>query len=137
VIHAVTSNGGMLGFSTYPHHLKGKSDCTLQDFCEMIARTAEKFGPQHLGIGTDLCQDQPDSVVEWMRVGRWSKEIDYGEGSKDNAGFPPMPSWFNDNRDFANIRTGLRATGLSEDEVDGIMGDNWLRFFDQNFTPRP
>ena len=133
VIRAVTENGGMLGFSMYPHHLKGKGDCTLQEFCEMIARTAEKYGAQHLGLGSDLCQDQPDSVVEWMRVGRWSKEIDYGEGTKDNAGFPPMPSWFGDNRDFGNIRAGLRATGLDDTEVDGIMGDNWHRFFTENF----
>ena len=135
VIRAVTQNGGMLGFSVYPHHLKGKSDCTLESFCQMIADTATKYGAEHLGIGTDLCQDQPDSIVEWMRVGRWTKEIDYGEGSASNPGFPPMPSWFNDNRDFGNIRKGLRATGLSEAEVDGIMGDNWYRFFETNFTP--
>ena len=78
VIEAVTANGGMLGFSLYPHHLKNKSSCTLREFCEMVARTADEFGAEHLAIGSDLCQDQPDSVVEWMRVGRWSKEIDYG-----------------------------------------------------------
>ena len=136
VIRAVTDSGGMLGFSVYPHHLKGKSDCTLESFCEMIARTAETYGPQNLGIGTDLCQDHPDSVVEWMRIGRWSKEIDYGEGSAAAPGFPPMPGWFNDNRDFGNIETGLRATGLSDKEVAGIMGDNWHRFYAENFTPR-
>lgn len=137
VIRAVTQNGGMLGFSTYPHHLKDKSDCSLTEFCEMIARSAERYGAEHLGIGTDLCQDQPDSVVEWMRVGRWTKEIDYGEGSKSVPGFPPMPDWFADNRDFANIEQGLRATGLSEAEVQGIMGGNWYRFFKDNFGPAP
>lgn len=137
VIRAVTQNGGMLGFSTYPHHLKDKSDCSLTEFCEMIARSAERYGAEYLGIGTDLCQDQPDSVVEWMRVGRWTKEIDYGEGSKSAPGFPPMPDWFADNRDFANIEQGLRATGLSEAEVQGIMGGNWYRFFKDNFGPAP
>ena len=24
------------------------------------------MGEGNVGIGTDLCQDQPDSVVEWM-----------------------------------------------------------------------
>jgi microsomal dipeptidase-like Zn-dependent dipeptidase len=137
VIRAVTENGGMFGFSLYPHHLKDKTDCTLQDFCEMIARTAETFGAEHLGIGTDLCQDQPDSIVEWMRVGRWSKEIDYGEGSAAAPGFPPMPDWFRGNRDFANIENGLRATGLNADEVAGIMGGNWYRFYAENFVPQP
>ena len=137
VIRAVTDNGGMLGFSLYPHHLKGGSDCTLQSFCEAIARTAERYGTQSIGIGSDLCQDQPDSVVEWMRVGRWSKEIDYGEGSAAAPGFPPQPDWFRDNRDFGNIEGGLRAVGMSEDEVAGIMGANWYRFYSENFTPSP
>ena len=136
VIRAVTQNGGMLGFSLYPHHLKDKSDCSLQRFCEMIARMADRYGVAHLGIGSDLCQDQPDSVVEWMRVGRWSKEIDYGEGSAANPGFPPQPAWFRDNRDFGNIEEGLRATGMSADEVGAIMGGNWYRFFEANFGPQ-
>ena len=135
VIEAVTSNGGMFGFSLYPHHLHNKTECTLDSFCTMIARTAERFGAEHLGLGTDLCQDQPDSVVEWMRVGRWSKEMDYGEGSAAAPGFPPMPEWFKDNRDFGNIEQGLRDFGMNVDEVSGIMGGNWYRFYAENFGP--
>ncbi len=135
VIRAVTQNGGMLGFSLYPHHLKDKTECTLESFCQMIADTAAKYGVEQLGIGTDLCQDQPDSIVEWMRVGRWSKEIDYGEGSASNPGFPPMPQWFKDNRDFGNIESGLAAVGMSADEVAAVMGGNWYRFFSENFAP--
>ena len=135
VIRAVTENGGMLGFSLYPHHLKDGSHCTLASFCEAIARAAETYGVDHIGIGSDLCQDQPDSVVEWMRVGRWSKEIDYGEGSAAAPGFPPMPTWFQDNRDFGNIEDGLAAVGMSPDEVAAVMGGNWYRFFADNFGP--
>lgn len=136
VIRAVTQNGGMMGFSLYPHHLRNKSDCTLENFCDMIADTVEKFGVEHFGIGSDLCQDQPDSVVEWMRVGRWSKDIDYGEGSASAPGFPVMPDWFRDNRDFVNIESGLRAKGFFDAEIAGLMGDNWYRFFQCNFTPQ-
>ncbi|WP_375253888.1 membrane dipeptidase [Yoonia sp.] len=135
VVRAVTQNGGMMGFSLYPHHLKGKGDCTVESFCQMVADAAEAFGVDHFGIGSDLCQDQPDSVVEWMRVGRWSKEIDYGEGSANAPGFPPMPAWFEDNRHFGNIADGLRAVGFSGDEVGKLMGGNWYRFFAENFRP--
>jgi microsomal dipeptidase-like Zn-dependent dipeptidase len=133
VIGALAQTGGMLGFSLYPHHLKGGTACQLDDFCTMIARTAERFGTHFMGIGTDLCQNQPDSVVEWMRAGRWTKSVDYGEGSKDAPGFPDMPSWFRDNRDFGNLSTGLRAVGFSGDEVAAIMGGNWERFFAASF----
>lgn len=135
VLRALGQSGGMLGFSVYPHHLKGGSACTLTDFCEMVARTADLMGIDHIGIGTDLCQDQPDSVVEWMRVGRWTKRIDYGEGSAAAPGFPPMPEWFADNRDFGTIAGGLRSVGMSADEVATVMGGNWRRFFDQSFGP--
>jgi len=135
VIRAVVENGGMMGFSIYPHHLKDKSGCRLQSFCEMIARAADRFGTSHFGIGSDLCQDQPDSVVEWMRTGRWTREIDYGEGSAAAPGFPEMPDWFQDNRDFGNIEKGLGQIGMDPEEIAGIMGGNWYRFFDANFGP--
>ncbi|MBU2994638.1 membrane dipeptidase [Octadecabacter sp. 1_MG-2023] len=135
VLKALVARGGMLGFSIYPHHLAGGSDCTLESFCQMIADAADRYGAQNLGIGTDLCQDQPDSVVEWMRVGRWSKAMDYGEGSAAAPGFPPMPVWFNDNRDFGNVAKGLLAVGLPQSDVDGIMGDNWHRFYAESFGP--
>lgn len=135
VVRAVVDNGGMMGFSLYPHHLRGKSDCTVDDFCQMIATAAERFGAQHFGIGSDLCQDQPDSIVEWMRVGRWSKDIDYGEGSASAPGFPEQPAWFRDNRDFGNIEQGLRRVGFDAAEIAGLMGGNWHRFFAENFTP--
>ena len=135
VLKALGESGGMLGFSLYPHHLKDGTNCTLDSFCTMIARTAELMGVSQIGIGSDLCQDQPDSVVEWMRVGRWTKDIDYGEGSAANAGFPPMPSWFQDNRHFDAIATGLHKQGFSQADVAGIMGENWLNFYDASFGP--
>lgn len=133
VIKALTARGGMLGFSLYPHHLKDGTNCTLESFCQMVAEAASRYGAENLGIGTDLCQDQPDSVVEWMRNGRWSKVMDYGEGSTSDAGFPPMPDWFEDNRHFDNLAKGLADIGFAQSEVDGIMGNNWLRFYDENF----
>ena len=136
VIHAVIENGGMFGFSIYPHHLKNKSGCTLQEFCEMIARCVDQFGIENLGIGSDLCQDQPDPVVEWMRVGRWTKDIDYGEGSADKPGFPDMPDWFRDNRDFGNLERGLRDVGMTTSETSAVLGGNWHRFYAANFTPQ-
>ncbi|MEM9435211.1 MAG: membrane dipeptidase [Pseudomonadota bacterium] len=133
VLSALTGTGGMLGFSIYPHHLKGSSACDLQGFCAMIAEAADRYGAENLGLGSDLCQDQPDSVVSWMRNGRWSKELDFGEGSAAAPGFPEQPAWFRDNRDFANIARGLADIGFDPGEVDGIMGGNWRRFYRKSF----
>ena len=136
VLKALAESGGILGFSMYPHHLKNKSACLLEEFCEMIARTAEMIGVERIGMGSDLCQNQPDRVVEWMRNGTWSIDRDFGEGSANSAGFPEQPEWFRDNRDFINIFSCLRRKGFSENEVKRIAGLNWLEFFEKSFAPQ-
>ena len=136
VLRALAESGGMLGFSVYPHHLQGGSGCTLDSFCSMIAQTAELMGIDRIGIGTDLCQDHPDSVVEWMRTGRWTKKIDYGEGSAAAPGFPDMPDFYRDNRDFGNLEAGLRAAGFDAEGAAKVMGGNWQAFFRQSFGPK-
>lgn len=134
VLKAIAESDGLLGFSAYPFHLRNGSDCTLTEYCEMIARTADLMGVEHLGIGTDLCQNQPVSILEWMRNGRWSKDMDYGEGSASNADWPRPLSWLRDSRDFPNLIAGLRKVGMSEDDVAGIMGKNWVALLERAAT---
>jgi microsomal dipeptidase-like Zn-dependent dipeptidase len=134
VLKALAESEGLLGFSLYPFHLKNGPDCTLTEFCDMVAQTADLMGVERLGIGTDLCQNQPLSILEWMRNGRWSKQMDYGEGSKSNADWPRPLSWFRDSRDFPNLTSGLQARGFSDKEVAQIMGQNWLDFFERSLT---
>jgi len=122
VIAALAETGGMLGFSLYPHHLAGGSGCTLEAFCTMVARTAERHGVGCLGIGSDLCRGQPDDVVAWMRNGRWSRE-------RPPAAFPEQPTWFRTSRDFQEIADGLAQAGFSRDEIAAILGGNWMRYF--------
>ena len=129
LLKALSENDGMLGLSLYPHHLKNNTDCTLESFCEMVAKTAEIMNVKNIGIGSDLCLRQPDSIVEWMRNGTWSKSRNYGEGSKNKPGFPKQPNWFEDARGFSNIENGLKKIGFSEIEIDGILGNNWYNFY--------
>tara|TARA_B110000971_G_scaffold203878_1_gene224758 strand:+ start:545 stop:1510 length:966 start_codon:yes stop_codon:yes gene_type:complete len=129
LLKTLGESGGMLGLSLYPHHLKGNTNCTLESFCEMTARTVEIIDIKNIGIGSDLCLKQPDSIVEWMRNGTWSKGKNFGEGSKNKPGFPKQPEWFKDARGFKNLESGLKKIGFSEDEINGILGNNWFNFY--------
>ena len=129
VLKALNDSGGMIGFSLYPHHLKDSTNCTLESFCEMIAETTKRISVKQIGIGSDLCIRHPDSIVDWMRNGTWTKTKDFGEGSVNNAGFPPQPSWFEDARGFDNLEQGLIKVGFSEEETHDILGNNWYNFY--------
>ena len=137
VIKSLIQSGGFLGFSLYPFHLPKGADCTVQDFCHMIADVAHMVGTENLGIGSDLCLGQPQSVLHWMRNGRWSKSIDYGEGNADNTGWPDALPWFSAPADMENIYNGLLQTGFSDTEAGNIIGGNWLRFLENGLRPMP
>ena len=129
LLKALADSKGMIGLSLYPHHLKDKSNCTLESFCEMAAKTAELIGVKHIGIGSDLCIGHPNSIVEWMRNGKWTKTKDFGEGSSSNPNFPKQPKWFEDARGFKNLEQGLKKVGFQEAEVNDILGNNWYNFY--------
>ena len=129
LLKALADSKGMLGLSLYPHHLKDTSNCTLESFCEMTAKTAELMGVKNIGIGSDLCIGHPNTVVEWMRNGTWTKTKDFGEGSSKNPNFPKQPKWFEDARGFKNLEEGLKKVGFQETEVNDILGNNWYNFY--------
>ena len=129
LLKILSDSGGILGLSLYPHHLKNNTNCTLESFCEMVAKTAEIINVTQIGIGSDLCLDHPDTVVEWMRNGSWSKTKNFGEGSKNKPGFPKQPDWFLDSRGFSNIEKGLKKVGFSDTETHGTLGNNWYNFY--------
>ena len=129
LLKTLSESGGMLGLSLYPHHLKNNSECKIESFCEMVARTVDIMGVKNIGIGSDLCLNQPDNVVEWMRNGTWTKVKNYGEGNKNKPGFPKQPNWFEDARGFNNLNSGLKNIGFKEIEINGILGNNWFNFY--------
>ena len=135
VLKALSQSGGMLGFSMYPFHLNNGPDCTLDDFCGMIMDCAEVMGIDHIGIGSDLCQNWGYETLEWMRSGTWTFKPDYGEGSAQNADWPRQPDWFESSKDFGNIASGLTNKGMPQGDIEKVMGLNWLNFFTSGFGP--
>ena len=129
LLKTLADSGGMLGLSLYAHHLKDSSNCSLESFCEMTAKTADLIGVKNIGIGSDLCLNHPNSVVEWMRNGTWTKAKNYGEGSKEKPGFPKQPDWFVDARGFKNLENGFKKVGFNNDEMNDILGNNWFNFY--------
>ena len=134
VLKNLSQSEGMLGVSLYPFHLANGSDCLLKDFCNMIYDTAELMGINRIGIGSDLCLNWDYKVLEWMRSGRWALAPDYGEGNAEQPSWPKQPDWFKDNLGFQNIINGLEAVSFTSQDIEKIMGQNWLNFFNSSFT---
>jgi membrane dipeptidase len=127
LLKTLRAHGGLLGLSLYPLHLPQGSATTLKQFGEMAAEAAEVVGVEQLGVGSDLCQNQPNAVVSWMREGRWTRARD------EAIAFPPQPEWFRSNVDFPGLAKGLAAAGFGANEIASVLGGAWRNFIAASF----
>lgn len=135
VLRALAARGGMLGLSLYVQHLPDGPRCTMDAYVHMIARTVELMGADHVGIGSDMCRGLDGTTIDWMRNGRW-RHVDAAEReSLRRAGWPAQPDWFRSPADMPALADALSRAGFAPDEVDSIMGGNWMRFFRDGLDP--
>ena len=92
---------------------------------DVIDYLVKVVGVDHVSIGTDFTEGQPESFFTWVLVGKSRKgpiaEVDYPivnpEGIRSSAEFP-------------NITRTLLSRGYSESEIKKIMGENLMSLFE-------
>lgn len=138
MLRALADSGGVLGLAAYPHLFA--YDSTVEQFCEMVARTVDLMGIDHVGIGTDHHLGfSADEKKFWVQ-GRFSRSVpsfmsSQGFLSSDWDGEDvEWASWIETPADMQNIVRGLKEHGFSPQEVEAIMGGNWLRLFEETFA---
>lgn len=87
------------------------------------------MGIDHVAIGTDRSHNFTKPDYDWMRMGRWTRGVDYGAASADRPGKAPPPSWFTEVHHLGLLPDGLREVGFKPDEVEKITNGNWLRLY--------
>lgn len=130
LMKAVAKKGGILGLSLYPLHVKNGSDCTLKEYCKLVEDTVSIMGIDHVGIGSDLCTEHPNAVLQWMRCGKWLKIVDETDTYFKKGLWPKPMSWFKEIGDIHNLINGLQEYGFKKEEVEKLMGLNWIRFLE-------
>lgn len=95
-VDLIARSGGLIGVILFPM-LLAKGRATVDTVVDHLAWLADRVGPSHIGIGSDL--DGPTWAPEGLR----------------------------DVRDFPVLTARMLARGFSEDDVARIWGGNFLR----------
>lgn len=133
VLRALKETGGVIGCAAY-RNITGDDYCkSIEAWCTMVARTVDIAGIDSVAIGTDRSHNFTAPDYSWMRQGRWTRGVDYGAASAARPGKAPPPEWFQEVEDMKVIPDGLRAVGLSDEEVAKITHGNWLRLYGATF----
>ena len=125
-IRAIAETGGVVGVYALPCFLTADVDPTIESFFDHIDYLTALVGWEHVGLGTDW----PMQLDEWT-IRECLLPMGYGAGftAADKLGTGNLDG-FDDYRDFPNITRGLVARGYRDQQIRGILGENFLRVFE-------
>lgn len=133
VLKPLAARGGVVGCATYRNITPDYACASVDGFAEMVARTVDIVGIDHVGLGTDASHHVGQKELDWMRYGRWTRTPQYGAGSATNSGPSKKPEWLPDVFHLADVPAALARRGFNEEEVAKITSENWLRVYAANF----
>jgi len=122
-LHAIADSGGVVGLNFYGDFVHN-SDPTLDRLVDHLSHIADTIGIQHVGIGPDFLEDS-------LR--------DVGREALESAGYDPTLAerWIPGCERVEQLpafTAKLLARGFSEDEIEMILGANFMRLFRQVWT---
>jgi membrane dipeptidase len=117
-IRGVVATGGMIGLVAFPAFVTGDAEPSLEHLLRHADYISELVGPEYVGLGFDFSQSDEDS---------------YAYFGYDERYYPRPPwtyprgirSW----ADAPNVTAGMQSHGYTDDQIRGILGENFLRVF--------
>jgi len=130
-IKKAASLGGVIGVSVYSPmcYTDPNAQPTLGDFLDRVTYIVELVGIDHVGIGTDIFEDEDDNPILWRAttkrrypemVGNFERKNIYVKGFETHAEFP-------------NVVYGLKDRGYSDCDIKKVLGGNFLGVLRDNF----
>lgn len=124
VIRAVAATGGVIGLCAYPAFVSSDAMPTLDQLIDHAVHITELVGARHVGLGLDFADEDEN-------------DYDYDYFGYDERYYPRPPwtwpigiSWW---EEAGNIAPALRRRGFSNNDITGIMGENFMRAFEQTW----
>lgn len=132
VLDLLKERDGVIGSTSFANFMPKKFESTIEDYVDAIDDLVERVGIDHVGIGTDFTQDQPESF--WRYIGsqqgtKWPSS--FVKSTANFEQFEESPIGMETPEKLPNLATTLSNRGYGDVDVRKILGGNWLRLFDQ------
>lgn len=124
-IRAIAKTDGVIGVYAIAGFLSSKKGATIEVMLDHIEYIANLVGWQHVGLGTDWPMQSPQWLLELSL-----RPVLVQLGFRDEDIQLDALVGFDDYRDFPNITRGLVGRGFSDEQIRGILGENFLRAFE-------
>jgi membrane dipeptidase len=125
---AIAASGGVIGIYALPYFLgpPGGPPKTIELMLDHIDYVSQLVGPQHVALGTDWPIALPHGIQTRL-LSPLFKSIGFRD--EHNMDVTKTLEGFSDPRDLVNITRGLVKRDYSDEQIQGILGENALRVF--------
>lgn len=145
VIAAVASSGGVFGVTTFPtvNWRGGETRPTLDDYLEALDHAISVAGIDHVGFGSDYVAKvgaYPQWVIDYLA----DQYAPYRDGKPSRAGLSEVMGGidyhdeqldgFAGTHHLPRLTAALLARGYSESDVKKVLGENFMRVFEQTWA---
>ncbi len=125
-LRAIAETGGVIGVVAAPPFLTDSPTPSIEHMLNHIEHIADLVGWQHVALGTDWPLQAPDAVLKALEV----EMSNAGFREQDRLDLTQRLAGFDDCRDLPNVTRGLVKRGYSDEQIQGILGENALRVFE-------
>jgi membrane dipeptidase len=127
-LRRIKESGGLVGIVAVPFFLAPGAEVTVDAMLDHIDYASQLIGWEHVGIGTDWPMMWPKAIVARF----FSPANLAASGFRPEHNIQPEVNLvgYDDHRDLPNITRGLVKRGYSDEQIKGILGENFLRVFD-------
>ncbi len=126
-IRAVAERGGLVGVNAVSAFLRTDGvGANLSDLVDHVDYLVEMIGPDRVCLGLDFWSDAPIDYSEWTAEGRWT-----ADRPSDQVNWP---AGICGPGHISRIARELGRRGYSVEDIDGIMGNNWVRLLRSVWT---
>jgi len=128
-LRAIADTGGVIGVVDLPYFLCAEIAASIEHMLNHIDYIAGLVGWRHVAIGTDWPLQAPDDVL-LSTIGTQAQKEQLGWSQRYRRDVTQRLNGYADCRDLPNITRGLVKRGYTDEQVQGIIGENALRVFE-------
>ncbi len=121
-LRAIAERGGFIGVTRFTVLLKRGQNSDIEDYVDAIEHTINVAGEEHVGIGTDMVQDQPAALTEFC-----IRDKGYGRYVTDLGTVKELKG-LERHHELPNVTAAMVARGWTETRIRRVMGENWLTY---------
>ena len=136
-IKAMAAKGGMVGICGLVRSVWPK-DATIDHMLDHLDHVVKLVGHEHVGLGLDFVEGYQEKhrsgnapASEHDKPPKWRTLRPDIFGTAEDFYNVPYPKGLDSVRLLPNLTQGLLDRGYSNDQVEAIMGRNWLSHFER------